>query len=88
MSTKINFPRFAIYSFIFGFVLQELILLDQGLQGVGLFAIPHHNEILFICAIIMWISLVIITISFVHKSKIRTATESAEALASEEISMP
>lgn len=88
MSTKINFPRFAIYSFIFGFVLQELVLLNQGLQGVGLFAVPHPNEILFSCAIIMWLSLVIITISFVHKSKIRTATESAEALALEEVSAP
>lgn len=56
--------------FVTGFLLQELILMVQGLEAIEIQPLPYANIILFVCALLMFFGLVWITVVFSQKKVI------------------
>jgi hypothetical protein len=58
-----------IVVFAIGFLIQELVLMLQGLEAMEIEPLPYANIILFACALLMAIGLIWITIGIMKKKK-------------------
>ena len=58
-----------IVVFAFGFLVQEIVLMLQGLEAMEIEPLPYANIILFACAVLMAIGLMWMTIGIVKKKK-------------------
>jgi hypothetical protein len=58
-----------IVVFAIGFLIQEIVLMLQGLEAMEIEPFPHANIILFVCAALMAIGLMWITIGIMKKKK-------------------
>ncbi|MEO6820129.1 MAG: hypothetical protein ABI204_10405 [Ginsengibacter sp.] len=53
--------------FVSGFLIQEIVLMTQGLEALEITPLPYANVILFICAILMFFGLIWFVIGFSGK---------------------
>ena len=59
-----------IILFVIGFLVQEIILMMQGLEAMEIEPLPYANIILFGCALLMAIGLIWITIRIMKKKRV------------------
>ena len=59
-----------IILFVIGFLVQEIILMMQGLEAMEITPLPYANIILFGCSILMAIGLIWITIGIMKREKV------------------
>ena len=59
-----------IIIFVIGFLVQELVLMAQGLESLEVTPLPYANIILLICAILMLLGLIWIVIGISKKEKV------------------
>lgn len=57
--------------FLFGFILNEIVLVLQGLSWLNIVGLPLTNETLFLAAILMFVGLIVVTTSILKKDKNR-----------------
>jgi hypothetical protein len=62
--------KIGLMAFVIGIVLNELLLAVQGIFSITYTKVPLANEMLFIAAVIMFCSLVLINISLFNKKKL------------------
>ncbi len=60
-----------LFAFVTGIVLNELLLAIQGVFSITYTKVPFANEMLFVAAIIMFLSLLVINISLFNQRKLR-----------------
>ncbi|MEO6948321.1 MAG: hypothetical protein ABI123_01720 [Ginsengibacter sp.] len=53
--------------FVFGFLVQEILLMAQGLEALEVEPLPYANIILFICAVLMFFGLIWIAVGISRK---------------------
>jgi hypothetical protein len=58
-----------IVVFAIGFLIQEIVLMLQGLEAMEIEPLPRANIILFVCAVLMAIGLIWITVGIMKKKK-------------------
>lgn len=58
-----------IVVFAIGILIQEIVLMLQGLEAIEIEPLPHTNIVLFVCAVLMAIGLIWITIGIMKKKK-------------------
>jgi len=69
---KINYyTKIGSIVFVTGIIINQLLLLVQGIEAMNYIGIPFINESLFVVAIVMFMGLVLINIQneYNHKSK-------------------
>jgi hypothetical protein len=65
MSKKLNK---GLLIFLGGFILNEIVLVLQGLSWLNIVGLPLTNESLFLAAIMMFSGLIVVTTSIIKKS--------------------
>jgi len=58
-----------IVVFGIGILIQEIVVMLQGLEAIEIEPLPHTNIVLFVCAVLMAIGLIWITIGIMKKKK-------------------
>lgn len=61
-----------VFMFIAGVLIQEVILMFQGLEAMNFSPLPHANILLFYCAILIALGLILIVLSMRKQKKILT----------------
>lgn len=59
-----------IILFVFGFLIQEIVLMAQGLEAIEITPLPYANIILFICAILMFLGLVWVVLGLAKRRQV------------------
>jgi len=59
-----------LFTFVIGIILNEVLLSIQGIFSITYTLVPLANELLFVVAIIMFLSLLLINISFILRPKV------------------
>lgn len=59
-----------IIIFVIGFLVQEIVLMAQGLEAIEITPLPYANIILFICAILMFLGLVWVVLGLAKRRQI------------------
>lgn len=63
-----HISKWGVSLFVAGFLLQEIVLMAQGLEAIDVEPLPYANIILFYCALLMCMGLVLIVIRSIKKA--------------------